>query len=290
VLGRLLRVNGAATENDQFQRFPVRLSYRSARIPSETIVAGRDFPGTYDSSSPGDAEISVEQKFAERNNFHLGDEIEFEVQSVPIKARITSIRHIQWTSFNPNFFIMFQPGVLDDAPKTWIANVNLSGGIDEKVRLQYELTRDFPDVSVIDIGGMITRVLEVARSVIGPVRAAAWIAVVMSFLILIGVVMHNLKLRDAEIDIEKLLGADRDLIRGLIVGEYAAIAVFAWFVGATSALALAWLVARQALDIQLKISGLAFALSAVLTVAATVIIARISADRVLNLRGASRKL
>lgn len=291
ILGRLKQINGQATENDQFQRFPVRLSFRDHPIPSERIVAGQMATTVFDSAISQDAQISVETGFAERNHLQLGDEMSFDVQGLPIQARITSLRHVQWTSFNPNFFIMFQPGVLDDAPKTWIANVNLEDGSErEKVKLQYELARAFPDVTVIDIGRAIGRVLEIAQSVIGPVRAAAWLAVILSFLIMIGVVSHNLRLRDVEIDIEKLLGADASLIRNLLLAEYGVLAVLAWSVGAVSAAAIAWVVMNQVLDVHLALSFAAIAGSFAVVVVFTVAIAFVSISRVLHLRGASRKL
>ena len=289
VQGRLMKVNGEPTKSDQFQRFPVRMSYRAQRIPSETLVEGRDLPTTYDDPSKP-AEISVEMRFAERNDLKLGDVIEFDIQGVPIEAKVTSLRKVKWTGFNPNFFIMFQPGVIDDAPKTWLANVNASGGEEVKTKLQFELIRQFPDLSVIDIGQTITRVLEIARSVIGPVTAAAWIAVAMSFLILVGIIGHNLKMRYPEVDIEKLLGADSGLIRRLITGEYFATAFFAWLVGSGAALALAWFVVVQVLEITLVISWTALVLSWVCSVLVTTLIAWFSAGVVLNLRGASRKL
>lgn len=289
VLGRLMKVNDGESD-DRFQRFPVRLSYREKRIPSERLVEGREFSGRFDPARDKEAEISVEIEFAKRNQFRIGDVIEFDVQSVPVRARIVNLRHVQWTTFNPNFFIMFQPGVLDDAPKTYIANLHMASADGAKVRAQYELTKSFPDISIIDIGRTIEHVLEIVREVIGPVQAAALVAVIMSFLVLVGIIVHNLRLRDGEIDVEKLLGADGPLIRRLLVGEYAVTASFAWLTGALAALVLAWVVLRQVMDIPLRISWDAVAVSALITIVSTVAIAFSSSTRVLNLRGASRKL
>ena len=290
ILARLTKLNGQGTDSDSFQRFPVRLSYRNQRIPSESIIAGHDLPLTYDTQKNPMPEISVEQKFAERNGFKIGDQLEFDVQGLPITAEITSLRHVQWTTFNPNFFIMFQSGVLDDAPKTWIANVNLSGGDAQKMKIQYDLTRDFPDVSIIDIGRTIARALEIARSVITPIKISAWIAVLMSFLVLLGIVIHNLQLREREIDIEKMLGANASLIRALLTGEYAAIAFFAWLVGSATSIVLAWAVTHFLLDINLRLSFFALGLSFVIAVGCTCAIAFLSSDRILRMRGASSKL
>jgi putative ABC transport system permease protein len=290
ILGRVMLVNGKPPASEQLQRFPVRLSYREQRIPSETLIRGRDLPKSFDAQSGELPEISVEMRYAARMGFEMGDVIEFDIQGVPIEAKITSLRKVRWTDFNPNFFMVFQSGVLEDAPKTWLANLNMGGGEEEKTRIQYELVRAFPDLSVIDIGRTITRVLEVANSVIGPVTAAAWIAVAMSFLILIGIITHNLRLRHAEVDIQKILGADAPLIRRLIVGEYLATAAFAWFIGSGAALVIAWAVMTQVFEISFEISRLALAASAFVTVSVTVLIAWVSCTRVLNLRGASRKL
>jgi len=288
ILGRLEKVNGVPTDIDQFQRFPVRLSFREGLIPSESLASGRDFSGRYDPVKNEVAEISLERKFAERHRLKLGDVIDFDVQSLPVKARVVSLRQVRWTSFNPNFFIMFQPGVLDGAPKTWIANAHLDDA--DKVKVQYELTREFPDLSVLDIGRTVTKVLEIIQSVVGPVRAAAWGAVLMSWLILIGIMVHNLRLRGREIEIEKLMGADSALIRRWITAEYAAIAVFAWSVGALSALGLAWGLARQILEIPLKTAYWAAGGSFLATVVAAAVIAWFSSQKILRLRGSLSRL
>lgn len=292
VLGRLQKVNGRTVLSDRLQRFPVRLSYRQSRLESESLIAGRDFSGVYnnDDDTEKPAEISVEERFAERNGFKLGDEIEFDVQGMPILTKVTGIRRVKWTSFNPNFFIMFQPGVIDEAPKSWIANLGIEDIAREKASVQFALARSFPDISVVDIGRTVTQVLETAREVIGPVSVAAWVAMVMSFLILVGVVRHNLKLREPEVDIEKLLGADASTIRRLISWEYGVASVFAWFVGAASSVLMTWIVTRFIFEIPFRIEIIAFVFSAFLTIAVAVLIAWLTANRILRLRSTSVKL
>ena len=293
VVARLMKANGEPIDSDQFQRFPVRLSYREKRIPSEKIVAGKDFSGKFDPASGAVPGISMEAKFAARNDFKLGDVLEFDVQGVSLSGVIQSLRSVRWTDFNPNFFIMFQPGVLDDAPKTYLANVNLPGGNQDeeaKVKFQYDLVRKYPDISILDVGRTIGRVLEVAQSVIGPVQAAARVIVLISFLILFGVISHNLRLRSGEVDVEKLLGADAALIRRILVSEYAATAFFAWLVGSFAAILISWSVTSQIFEITSRISWPAVFGSGVVILALTSGIAYWSCNHVLALRGTSRKL
>ena len=293
VVARLMKANGEPIDSDQFQRFPVRLSYREKRIPSEKIVSGQDFAGRFDSANGKPAEISMEAKFASRNDFKLGDVLEFDVQGVPLSGVIKSLRSVRWTDFNPNFFIMFQPGVLDDAPKTYLANVNLPGGNQDeeaKVKFQYDLVRKYPDISILDIGRTVGRVLEVAQSVINPIEGAAGVIVFISFLILIGVISHNLRLRSSEVDVEKLLGADAGLIRRILVSEYVATAFFAWIVGSLAALLISWSVTSQIFEISSQISWSAISGSGAVILALTAGIAYWSCNAVLGLRGTSRKL
>jgi putative ABC transport system permease protein len=294
VQGRLVSVNGAPTSNDQFRRFPVRLTYRDGLLESERLAEGRAFSGFFDTASEGTPEVSIEKRWAERNDIQLGDRIEFDVQGVPVGGRVTSLRNVKWTNFTPNFFIVFQPGVLEEAPKTYLANVNFGGILRNrealKVAVQFQLVRDFPDLNVIDVGRTLDRALEVVRSILGPVRVAAAIAIAMSFLILLGVMIHNLGMREPEVDVMKILGADASLIRRLITCEYALSAGFAWLLGSGCAVAMTWVVAARIFEIPFRLDIGALLISLLVVIGTASAIAFVSSARTLGLRGASRKL
>lgn len=287
VLARVTKVNGEPTQNDSFQRFPVRLTYRDHLIGAEKLVGGTLATGAYGGS--GAAEISIEKDYAERVGLKQGDLVEFDVQGIPIQAKITSTRKVRWTDFNPNFFFVLQPGVIDDAPKTYLASVYAREATD-KSKLQYALVRDFPDVSVLDVGRTLDKILEIARSILGPVQIAAAVAVFMSFLILIAVIAHNLGLRGRELDIQKLLGADRSLIRRMIVAEYGLLALGASVLGSLFAVGLTWLVTSQIFEISMRIDVRALAAALAVTVLVSLVLAAVVATRVLALRGATTKL
>jgi len=248
VLARLEKVNGARPENEFFQRFPVRLSYREGLIPSEKIIDGEDFSGNFDPNLAKLPKISMEVRFAERNGFKIGDQLEFEIQGVPVAGEVVNLRRVRWTDFHPNFFMEFQGGVLEDAPKTFISNLNLQEGID-KAKFQFDLIRKFPDLSIVDIGRTIDRILDLTAAMLGPIQAIAWVSVAMSLLILLAVVWHNLQLRVPEFDMLKVLGADGQRIQSLITREYVLIGILASVVGAGFAALIAVVVSEQIFDI-----------------------------------------
>ena len=47
----------------------------------------------------------------------IDDELIFDVQGVPIKTTIASLRTVDWKRFQTNFFVLFPAGVLETAPK-----------------------------------------------------------------------------------------------------------------------------------------------------------------------------
>ena len=47
----------------------------------------------------------------------LGSTLGFDVQGVPMAFVVTSVRDIEWRSFAPNFFLVAEPGYLEDAPQ-----------------------------------------------------------------------------------------------------------------------------------------------------------------------------
>ena len=52
---------------------------------------------------------------AEELHVTLGSVITWDVQGVPVRARITSIREVNWGRFEPNFFAVFQSRALETA-------------------------------------------------------------------------------------------------------------------------------------------------------------------------------
>ena len=75
----------------------------------------------FTSADFSEGRIFMEEGFAERFGIKIGDTLEFDVQSVPISGKVVNFRKVNWNSFQPNFFISFQPGVLEEAPKVFIA-------------------------------------------------------------------------------------------------------------------------------------------------------------------------
>ena len=62
----------------------------------------------------------METGLAEELGVGVGDEIVWDVQGIQLPTRVTSLREVDWARFEPNFFVVFQPGSLEDAPQTLV--------------------------------------------------------------------------------------------------------------------------------------------------------------------------
>lgn len=226
VRARLVRINeddyevdvdkGLTREEAQNARFRNRgmnLSYAKELNASEKLLEGEPFSGAYsdpDFSAP--AEISIEKRFASRIGIKLGDLLEFDVLGMPIKGIVKNVRSVRWTSFMPNFFITFQDGFLNDAPKTFLATFAHLDGKD-KDQIQTDLYKSFPNVSAVDVGRVVERIVVVLGTMSKALLLMSMLTIVVGLLVIGFIINHQLLVRQKDIALEKMLGiSKRDLL------------------------------------------------------------------------------
>jgi putative ABC transport system permease protein len=170
-------------EEERDRRFRNRgynLSYRDSPGSSEEIRAGIFWAGPAEEGAL--PQISVEEDFADRLDFTLGDTLAFDVQGVEVAGVITSLRRVHWTSFQPNFFVLFQPGALEMAPKTFIGTV---GPCDpgEADTLQTGMARAFPAITALNLREAVERIL----NLLGTLQSL--VSLLAGFALVVGVAM-----------------------------------------------------------------------------------------------------
>lgn len=235
VRARILKVNGQDYERKvesqgfktreeereaRFRNRGVNLSYRPDLSETESIIEGRPFSGVFDSSKQKRAELSVERRFAERMGFHLGDVLIFDVQGVEVEGEVINLRKVKWTSFQPNFFILVQDGVLNEAPKTFIAAIPfLAEG--KRNTLQNEMAKEFSNVSVVDVVRTVNEVLKTAEKMSWSLELMAALALLTGYIVLFSIVRSQIKLRRWELNMLKILGASWGEVASFILTEFA---------------------------------------------------------------------
>ena len=109
---------------------------RDTVVPTEKVVQGAWFATGGDTTAL--PEMSFERDVASELNVTVGDTLTWDVQGVPVAARVTSLREVNWGRFEPNFFAVFQSRALETAPKSFVLVAAVSSDTvppDDPVRL-----------------------------------------------------------------------------------------------------------------------------------------------------------
>lgn len=215
-------------EGDGMLGYEYRLTSSDQLRETETIVSGAWWSSETDTSSPHP--VSVEVGLARDLDLQIGDLIRWDIQGVPIESRITNLREVDWGRFATNFFVVFAPGALEEAPQSSVFLTRLDDET-ERAQLQSDLVEAFPNISALDA----TVLLRAVDSIIGKlslaVRALALISLGTGFVILIGAISSSRSARMRELLLLRTLGADQSLLRRVVWSEYAVLGALAATVG-----------------------------------------------------------
>ena len=241
-VGKLVAINGVDVDripfHDRESRHEadqqVRLSWSAALPPANRIVAGQWF--AQDARS---AQVSLDIAWVRRFDLHLGDRLAFLIGDTRIDATLTSIREVDWSRFNVNFFVMLDPAHGSTLPHTWIASFHLPPG---HARELAAFSRDFPNLSLIDVDALLDR----ARQIVAQVTAAArWVlafSLLAGALVLAAALTMSAAERRHEAALLRTLGARRGQLRMAALCEFGLLGAIAGFTALfAAALGGAWL-------------------------------------------------
>jgi putative ABC transport system permease protein len=263
IRSRILKVNGLDFERKldiknyktreeereaRFRNRGVNLTYRDKLTASEEIREGKPFSGKLD---PNMAELSVEFRYADRLGFKLGDEISFDIQGLEVKGRIVNFRSVQWTSFQPNFFIIMQSGFLEEAPKTFIGSLPRIAN-NEKLNLQRELSKEFSNISIVDVDHLVTDILNMAEQMSLSLELMALLSILAGYVVLYSIVRTQVQSRRWELNMLKILGAKQYALNSYILVEVFVVTFLASLTGAFLSLVASSIISRVLFENSLK--------------------------------------
>jgi putative ABC transport system permease protein len=223
------------------------LTYQSELASTERLVAGRPFSGVYafDSGEPG--EMSMEVDFARRLGVGLGDTLTFDIQGVPVEGRIVNLRAVDWNSMQPNFFVSFQPGVLEAAPAVFLASTPALPA-EMRNRLQASIAEAFPNVSMIDVSRGVDRLLSLLDQLQWAITATALLSLIVGIVLVFAIARDEAQSRRWDFNMLKVLGADHGTVRRSIDTEFAVLGFGAASLGCATAVLVCAVLAARVLD------------------------------------------
>lgn len=232
-----LRGDPAAKIPDWALRREYRSTYRAELIGTEAIVKGK-WQGKVDRHVQP-IPVSVEQGIAETLKVDVGDELQFEVQGVPLATKIASLREVEWQRVQPNFFVVFPEGVLESAPQFY-AVVGRANSAQASAKFQRAVVEKFANVSVIDLSLVLSTLNSILSRVSYAMRFVALFTILTGLAVLISAVLGSRMQRLKESILLRTLGAPRAQIISTVIAEYLFLGGIASIAGALLGSVASW--------------------------------------------------
>lgn len=224
---RIASVNGVSTSkllrNGSIPRWILRREYRSTyrdHLVDSEETAGGKWPASSDNEGlEGLIPISVEDEIAKDLKVKMGDEIEWDIQGVPLRTRIVHLRKVDWRRMQPNFFVVFPGGVLEDAPSFHILTTHVPNA-KSSANMQRAIVKKFPNVSAIDMTLILQTVENVVSKISLVIRFMALFTVFTGLTVLAAAILTGRYQRVREAVLLRTIGASRSQVSRILLVEY----------------------------------------------------------------------
>lgn len=272
VRGRISAINsepvnklfGEEVKNINALQRELNLSW-TADLPTDNQISS----GSWSVSDPNQPWVSVEEGLANQLRLKLGDTLLFNIGDKELRVQVSSIRQIDWTSFQPNFFMLVKPGLLDELPHTMLASFYLP---QEKQNVLVAITKQFPNVSLIDIAQTISKIQAIMAS------AGNALTLITSFSLLVGLVIVTLAIlslsstKQQETQVLKILGMRRNTLLWVRSSEAFMIGLYSGFLAIVTSVIINLFIVASILDSYYSIPWALFILVPLCTAVLVVLI------------------
>ena len=214
-----------------------RVTYRDSLHHAEELIKGELHKKAAGKDSVW---VTISEGMQEELEIEIGDSLVFDIQGVPVKARLSGIRKVDWSNDPPNFIFVFPKAVLENAPQVFVATTRID---DQPAanRFQQQLIMQYPNVSLIDLRLILSTVNELFNKLGLVVRFLALFCVVTGLVVLAGAVINSKFVRMKENVLLRTIGARTSHITKITLIEYAYLGLFSALTGMILSMGGGWL-------------------------------------------------
>jgi putative ABC transport system permease protein len=156
------------------------------------------------------------------------------------------VRKVKWDTFQPNFFLVFAPGLLDGTQGTYMTAVHMDARNPKTIG---DLVRTFPSVSVFNVDDLLAQVRSVIDKALAAVQSVFLFTLMAGLVVLIAAVQASREERRYESAMLRTLGAPRSVVLKGLLSEFATLGVLSGVLAATGASLAGLYIARNVLQI-----------------------------------------
>jgi putative ABC transport system permease protein len=250
VPGRLIMINGEpvrqlVTKESRGERAIQRdlsLTWAEQLPPDNQVTAGSWWSAEQASELPG---VSVEAELAESLQLKLGDRLRFNVGGIERDAQVTSLRQVDWDSFQPNFYMIFEPQTLQDLPATYLTSFYLPPGQDAEL---ITLSRAFPSVTLLQVDALLAQLRSILAQVTLAIEYVLLFVLAAGITVLLAGLQATLDERIRQGALLRALGAERKLLISARRTEFGLLGAAAGLLAALGCELVSFLLYRYAFD------------------------------------------
>ena len=250
VRARMTHINGTAIDDMKFEsprgkEFATRdqnITWAEQLGRDNEITDGHWFT----KDEYGKPLVSVSSEYMQELKLKVGDELQFDVSGETRTAKISSVRKVKWDSFQPNFFLMFSPGLLEGSQGTWMTAAHLDARNPKTIA---DLVRRFPSVSVFNVDELLGQVRSIIDKALAAVQSVFLFTLMAGLVVLVAAVQASREERRYESAMLRTLGANRSTVLKGLLAEFASLGVLSGFLAAAGASIAGVFIAKRVLQI-----------------------------------------
>lgn len=251
VRGRLAAINDTPVvpstyEDERSKRLAERefnLSWAAnIRRDDNELIMGQ----WWDEQHRGAPLLSVEEGIAKALGVDVGDRMTFNIAGEDFSAVVSNLRKVQWDSFRVNFFVVATPGALEDFPASYITSFYLPS---ERQAVLNALLREFPNLTLIDVSAIMTKVRDIILRVTQAVEYVFIFTLLAGLMVLYAAIAATQDERLRESAMLRTLGATRGQLAGGVFAEFIVVGVLAGTIAAIAASILGYFLAERLLNV-----------------------------------------
>jgi putative ABC transport system permease protein len=208
------------------------------------ITAGEWWPADYN----GPPLVSFDARAAKAFGLEVGDSLTVNIMGKTVSARIANLRVIDWTSLGINFVMVFSPGLLEGAPQSQIATVQID--VDQELALEHAVADGFPNVTAIRVKEVLEDVNLLLANLGVAVRGIAAVAILAGILVLGGSIAADHRRRVYDAVVLKVVGATRRRIFIAFLLEAGMLGLLASAIAGVLGTVLAWAIVEKVMKMR----------------------------------------